>query len=82
MYDPPNARSDDNEISNNTDIKVECFSATMNTSNRTKRNTQKQSREKHREIKFKKMNVYGTHTRAHSLTHTYSFARSLATYTT
>lgn len=29
--DPLNARSDDNEISNNTDIKLECFSGTMNT---------------------------------------------------
>lgn len=28
--DPLNARSDDNEISNNTDIKLECFSGTMN----------------------------------------------------
>lgn len=29
--DPLNARSDDNEISNNTDIKLDCFSGTMNT---------------------------------------------------
>lgn len=29
--DPLNARSDDNEISNNTDIKLECFSGMMNT---------------------------------------------------